>query len=273
MGFRSLELGLSETPPSMDGLDDSRRETGVAISSLVAGCRDPLNGSMAFEHLGSLQREEGERAINSIRRHVRLAKAWGARTVVIRGTTMEDSKLRKEADLLQQRINKEELDAELKEAIRVFVKKAQRASQRQIEQLCRAVHTLSKEEPEMNFAIEPGREIDDLLGHDAMGWALGDLALPNVGYWHDVGRIHMREKVGLPTQGDWLQSFASRMLGVHLQDAAETEAEMPIGAGEVDFKLISEYVPRTAERVVEIGPRHGRAEILASVQFLVDLGI
>ena len=47
MGFRRLELGLAEAPPSMEGLEDSRRETGVTIPSLVAGCRDPLNGSMA----------------------------------------------------------------------------------------------------------------------------------------------------------------------------------------------------------------------------------
>jgi hypothetical protein len=31
-------------------------------------------------------------------------------------------------------------------------------------------------------------------------------------------------------------------------------------------------VPKTAERVLEVNPRHGRAEILAAVQFLVDNG-
>ena len=63
MGFRRLELGLAETPPSMEGLEDSRRETGVAIPSLVAGCRDPLNGRMAVERLGSLVSEERDRAL------------------------------------------------------------------------------------------------------------------------------------------------------------------------------------------------------------------
>ena len=53
---------------------------------------------------------------------------------------------------------------------------------------------------------------------------------------------------------------------------AEDEAEMPIGCGEVDFRLLAEYVPSSAERVLEIGPRHGRAEILASVQYLADHG-
>jgi hypothetical protein len=78
MGFRQLELGLTEMPPSMDGLEDSRRETGVSIRSIVAGCRDALNGrAMAVDRLGSMMGEECERAMNSIRRHVRLAQAWG----------------------------------------------------------------------------------------------------------------------------------------------------------------------------------------------------
>ena len=64
----------------------------------------------------------------------------------------------------------------------------------------------------------------------------------------------------------------ARMLGVHLQDASEEEAEMPIGTGEGDFKLLGEYLPKDAERVLEIGPRHGRAEILASVQYLLEHG-
>jgi hypothetical protein len=59
---------------------------------------------------------------------------------------------------------------------------------------------------------------------------------------------------------------------VHLQDASEEEAEMPIGTGEVDFKLLGEYLPKIAQRVLEIGPRHGRAEILASVQYLLEHG-
>jgi hypothetical protein len=63
------------------------------------------------------------------------------------------------------------------------------------------------------------------------------------------------------------------MIGIHLQDAAEAEIEMPPGQGEVDFKLVAEYTPKTAARVLDIDQRHGRTEILASVQFLNQLGL
>ncbi len=270
MGFRRLELGLAETPPSMDGLDESRRETGVSIPSMVAGCRDPLNGAMAVERLGSLVPEECERALNSVRRHVRLAQRWGCNAVVVRGSKVEDAGLRREAEHLGHRAARDGASPELKEEIAAFVRRLQRRSQKQVEQLCRSLYTLAQETPSTVFALEPGRELDDLLGFEAMGWVLDDL--DNVRYWHDVGRIHQRESLGLAPQGEWLEVYGARMIGIHLQDASEEEAEMPIGTGEVDFQLLGEYVPRDAQRVLEIGSRHGRAEILASVQFLLENG-
>ena len=49
-------------------------------------------------------------------------------------------------------------------------------------------------------------------------------------------------------------------------------SEIVVRGGEVDFKLISEYVPKSALKVLEIDQRHGRTEILAAVQFLRDAG-
>ena len=270
MGFRRLELGLAELPPSMEGLEESRRETGVAIPSMVVGCRDPLNGSLAVERLGSLVPEEAERAMNSVRRHVRLAQRWGCSAIELRGAKVEDAALRKEAEGLQQRIARGSENGTLHEDVSEYVRRMQRRSQRQVEQLCRAVHALSQEFPDVSFVVGSAREVDDLLGYEAMGWMLDDL--PTLRYWHDVGSIHQREKLGLPPQGQWLDAYSPRMLGVHLQDASDEEAEMPVGTGEVDFRLLGDYLPKGAQKVIEIGPRHGRAEILASVQYLLDHG-
>jgi sugar phosphate isomerase/epimerase len=272
MGFRRIELGLSEAPPSMDGLEDSKRETMVAISSLVAGCRDNKNGHLAAHNLGSLGAEERERAMNSIRRHVRLAVAWGCPTVVVRGSKVESKELRDRGRALEMRMLEEASDESFQAELAAYSRDIQTGGHRQIEHLCRSLHTLMSEAPDVRFAIEPGRDIDDLLGFDAMGWVLDDLNGKGLGYWHDVGRIHVRSRQGLHEHGQWLEAFASRMVGVHMQDAADEEAEMPLGLGEVDFKLLASYVPRDAERVLELNPRHGRAEILASIQFLVDNG-
>ena len=90
---------------------------------------------------------------------------------------------------------------------------------------------------------------------------------------------------------DYLQpmvDFADRIFHVHAKDVRLDQNKLdqvgilahPLqyhtpklpGMGEVDFKLVSEYLPGTATRVVEVNPRHGRAELLASVHFLMDRG-
>lgn len=271
MGFRRIELGLAAAPPSMEGLEDSQRETGVQIPSMVVGCRDAMNGSISIQHLGSRVEEECDRAISAVRRHVRLAQRWGCPTIVLRGLKLSDPALRREGEALAQRIDRNPNgDDEDDDQAMAFVKRATKKSQRQIEQVCRSLHMLSQEYPEVTFAIEPAREIEDLFGLQAVEWVLGDLA--NLKYWHNVGNAHRRERLGLEEHGKWLESFAHRMVGVHLQDASPRELEMPIGTGEVDFKLLGDYLPGTTEKVLEIGPQHGRAEILASVQYLLDHG-
>ncbi|MEO0652913.1 MAG: hypothetical protein AAFZ65_19720, partial [Planctomycetota bacterium] len=213
-----------------------------------------------------------QRAVNSIRRHARLAEKWAAPRVVVRGSQVEDPALEAEARAFEAEALRDGVSPELRERVGEYVRRVQLAGQPQLEHLCRSLHGLLSEFPELQLALEPGRYIDDLLGFDAMGWVLDDLGGKRLGYWHDVGRIHLRERQGLPPQAQWLEAYGARMVGVHLQDAAEDETAMPVGLGGVDFKLVREYLPGDAERVVEIHQRHGRAEILNSVRFLVDHG-
>ncbi len=273
MGFRRLEIGLSEQPVSVNGFSDTERETGLKITSIVAGCLKPSSSDMASMHLGSSDPETRERALNSVRRHIRLAQELQAPVVVVRGTSTRHEKLRTEAKQLEARIAKDGLDEEACALARDFTHRLVQRSQPQLEHLCRSLHTLLQEFPETRIALEPGQDLDDVLCFEAMQWVLDDLAKQGLGYWHDVGRIHVRERMGLPDQGQWLETFAPRLLGAHLQDAADDQVEMPPGLGEVDFRMIASYLPREAARVVEINPRHGRAQILEAIRFLVDLGV
>lgn len=272
MGFRRLELGLLEAPVKLAGFEDSRRETGITVRSIVAGCLDPRSEGLSGLKLGSLSEDGRECAINSVRRHIRLAQKYGCPVVILRGCALEDKGLQDEAAQLHTRIVREGPSDELKEKARDLVSRVTKKGQRQVDHLCRSLHQLLTEFPETKLALETGESFLDLLNYETVGWVLDDLGKHGLTYWHDTGRTQLRERAGLATQGQWLDTFATRMVGVHLQDTAEGQAEMPPGTGQVDFKLVAGYVPRTAERVVEINPRHGRGEILAAVQFLVDHG-
>ena len=272
MGFRRIELGLTDAPPTLNGFEDTRRETGVRVCSVISGCLKPLTEKPTCQLLSSSNAEEREQALGSVRRHIQLAQRLAAPVVVLRGSSVSDPKLRHEAETLNVKLAKDGPSDELAEEFRGYVQRVQKKGQRQVEHLCRSLHQLISEFPATKLAVEPGMHVDDLLSFEAMGWVLDDLEKQGLAYWHDVGRIHLRQKLGLPGQGRWLESYASRMVGIHLQDAAESDPQLPPGAGEVDFKLIAEYVPKTASRVLEISQCHGRTEILGAVQFLTSLG-
>ncbi|MCK6445549.1 MAG: TIM barrel protein [Planctomycetes bacterium] len=273
MGFRQIELGLSETPAKLTGYADAQRETGCRITSLVAGCLKPSGEKMTCLGLSSLDEDEREQAVNAVKLHIQLAQRLAVPIVTIRGTKVADAKLQQDARDLNNELARDGLSDTLRDKMRAFVHRVQKKGSRQIENLCRSLHTLMAQFPETKLALEPGIYIDDLLSFEVMGWVLDDLEKYKLGYWHDVGRIQQRQRHGLPTQGQWLEAYAPRMLGVHLQDSADEEAEMPPGLGEVDWKLIASYLPRNAVRVLEVNQRHGRTELLGSVQFLVDRGI
>ena len=272
MGFRRLELGLLEAPVSLGGFEDSARETGVCVSAIITGCLDPKAENMSGTKLGSLDADLRERAVNSLRRHVRLAQKLRCPTVIVRGCEVEDKALRDESTRLKARIVKSGIDDEVREEVRSLVQRVQKKSARQLEHLCRSLHTVMSELPQTRIAVETGDSFLDLLNFQAVGWVLDDLAKHNLAYWHDCSRIQVRESKGLPTQGMWLDAYADRMVGIHLQDAAEGQVDMPPGTGMVDFKLVHGYVGKGVERVLEIDQRHGRAQILTAVQFLLGRG-
>jgi len=272
MGFRKIEMGQADTPPTLNGFADSHRETGIRVTSVVSGCLKPSHERPACQLLSSSNLEEREQAIGSVRRHMQLAQKLLAPVVVLRGSSVADAKLRAEAEVLNVELHRDGLSEELAEKIRDYVHRVQKKGQRQLEHLCRSLHQLLSELPQTKLAIEPGLHIDDLLSFEAMGWVLDDLSSKGLAYWHDVGRIHMRQKSGLPGQGQWLESYGGRMVGIHLQDAADNEYQMPPGTGEVDFRLVGEYTPKTALKVLEIDQKHGRTEILGAVQFLTGKG-
>lgn len=274
MGFRGLELGLSATPSDLTNFEDAARETGITVDAVVVGALKPLAPDMTGTRLGSADPDSREMALNSVRRHIRAAHQLGANTVIVRANSVEDGKLRtKAADLLERGLQVSADDREeFSDELRKFVEKLQLRGQKQIEHLCRALHTLRKEFPETRIALEGGEKLDDLLGFTAIGWVLEDLADPMVGYWHSTARIYARESKGLIGQGQWLDSYASRMFGVHLTDATSDEGGLPAGLGEIDFRLVAEYCAASTLRVVDVHPHHGRAEVLGAVNYLLGVG-
>ncbi|MSU69223.1 MAG: sugar phosphate isomerase/epimerase [Opitutaceae bacterium] len=88
-----------------------------------------------------------------------------------------------------------------------------------------------------------------------------------VGYWHDTGHADIKEKMGLLDQRQHLEKMAPRLIGFHLHDvSAAGQDHQPVGAGQVDFKMISGFWRPEHLLVLEFSPRLAVEEVMVSKQ-------
>ena len=79
---------------------------------------------------------------------------------------------------------------------------------------------------------------------------LGDES--QIGFQFDIGHAFTMDRLGFMPLMGWLEKFGSRISGVHLHDVRGLEDHFSPGLGDVDFSIISKYIPKDAVRTLEI---------------------
>lgn len=155
---------------------------------------------------------------------------------------------------------------------------ARRQSQldKALDRTCRALHWICNQQPEMDFALLPSRSLYGVGDPRSLVAIFDDLPHCRLGYWHDASITARRHEVLNEEQGEWLEPFSSRILGISLGDAADGRLDLPPGAGLVDYPLLSSYwkgVNSRIPRVVELAPSVDPSEIPGVHAFLTKFGL
>jgi len=88
-----------------------------------------------------------------------------------------------------------------------------------------------------------------------------------VGYWHDTGHADIKEGMGMLKHREHLEKLKDRLLGFHLHDVnAQGQDHQSVGAGHIDFKMISAFWRPEHLLTLEFGPRVKEEEVRASKQ-------
>lgn len=90
-------------------------------------------------------------------------------------------------------------------------------------------------------------------------------------YWHDTGHAHLKEKMGLITQQELLETNGARLAGFHVHDVMGFSDHSPPGRGEIDFEMIARFFRPEHRLTLELHPRLNPAEIVDARKFLEDL--
>ena len=93
-----------------------------------------------------------------------------------------------------------------------------------------------------------------------------------VGYWHDTGHAEIKERMGLLQHRAHLEKLAPRTIGFHLHDVnAHGHDHQAIGAGHIDFEMVSRFWQPHHLLTLELSPRVSVGEVYDSKRRLEAL--
>lgn len=118
----------------------------------------------------------------------------------------------------------------------------------------------------VRLGIEGRRDYEQIPSERELPALLDELDSPNVGYWHDMGHIQIKENLGFVDHAEWLAQIGPRTLGCHLQDCIwPAQDHQPPFAGDIDLEKLVPLLPSSCLFVWEMSPRKTADEICRSV--------
>ncbi len=273
LGFTRVEANASISPQKLDDLI----KTAIPISSIHSPCPATLSSKgipVANLSLSSLEESERQEAVSFAKKTIDLASSIGAKAVVLHmGEVPVDLSLE---DKLHHLYN--ENFTGTKEYTQVQEELIyQRASKAPpyLEAAKKSLEELSEHSQKQNvmLGLETRFYLYEIPDIDEMAELLNEVEGRLIGYWHDVGHAEVKQRLGFTSHEDWLLRFNHEMLGVHLHDVLGISDHHPLGKGNVDWEMVSKYLPRQAIKVCEIAEWHEEEDIQGVVDFLQEKGL
>ena len=159
------------------------------------------------------------------------------------------------------------------EAVEELQDTAQDVVEQELEELARFLHALFQAAPGLGIALAIEDHPASLLTPVSFQLLRDEAGLPPLGFWYDSARAQARAAFSLDQPGDWLDAHAGQMVGVTLHDWADGQDQRLVGEGEVDFRLLAEYLPRDAVRVLSAAPVYPKELLPAAQDALAAAGL
>ena len=120
----------------------------------------------------------------------------------------------------------------------------------------------------VHLGFENREKFEELPLDDDFDALIGGMATPHTaGYWHDTGHADIKHSMGMLEHRLHLEKNAPRLLGFHLHDVtADGKDHQPIGAGRIDFGMISGFWRPEHLLTLELSPRVSIEDVRVSKQ-------
>ncbi|HKZ44872.1 MAG TPA: TIM barrel protein [Anaerolineales bacterium] len=272
LGFTHLELNHQVNTAMLNGFNPSP----LGISSI----HEPCPADVSVEELkrkdwliSSLNEENRRNGIDAIKRSIPLADKLIVPIIVVHcGAVSLGFTLEKKLRTLYEKGGNGSGD--YKEIFQRMVFERSKQASPHLEAVKRSLLELLDYARHYNIrlGLENRYHYNDIPIQDEMKTLL-ELAEPGrLGFIYDVGHAQALDHLGFLPHREWLQRFSTRMIGTHLHDVRGVTDHLPPGLGEVDYKMVADYLPENAYRALEINPKSSFDQIAAGLKYLADQG-
>jgi sugar phosphate isomerase/epimerase len=271
-GFSAIELGAWGEMPPVDRLVALGRELPVTYTSVHnIAYRAGMPGDEVFgDGLSSEDRAARQRAVDATTRSAELARAVGARFVVIHAGNVSVP----EAIAKQSRLQELLLAGRRREAQKLMaqlhVERSALAAPA-VEAAAASLAEVFRRTGDFPMAVECRVHYHSIPQPGELDFLMTVLGGRPIYYWHDVGHARVGELLGLTPALAWLRRFRGKLAGIHLHDVKGFRDHRVPGTGDVDFKALAPYLNDNVVKIMELPPfpsaeelRKGRARLEAA---------
>jgi len=272
-GFTHIEANASISPQMLGEL----LKTRASISSIHSPCPATLSSRgtpTSSLSLSSLNDSDRMEAVSFTKRTIDLASSVKARAIVLHmGEVPIDLNLQDRLYELHEGGYAQTKEYSLAKEELVHQRNYQALNYLDIAK--KSLQDISEysQQKGIILGLETRFHFHEIPNMDEMAELLNNVPGNLVGYWHDVGHAEVQQRLGFSLHEEWLSRFRDRMVGVHLHDVLGISDHHAPGKGDINWEMLTKYLPPKIVKVCEIGEWNNEEQIQGVVEFLQNRGV
>jgi len=254
LGIDSVELNFKLSKEMVGGVAELVEMSFIKVLSLHNFCPVPdsveiSKASPDYYSLASLDTTERKRAVVETKRTMDTACRLKAKAIVVHAGRLDiKDRTRELAKLIEDGRDPAALIISMQEERENALRKGY------LDRLLESIREISdySKKTGIKIGLENRfyfRELPSIEDFTAIFAAFKD---PNIGYWHDTGHAQVYENLKLLRHMEYLEKFASRLIGVHLHDVSGVidDHNAPF-TGDLDFSMLRPFLNKKIIRILE----------------------
>ncbi|MFQ5645892.1 MAG: sugar phosphate isomerase/epimerase family protein [bacterium] len=161
---------------------------------------------------------------------------------------------------------------ELQEYLQPFIREWRQKTGQYLDQVFFSLEELNREAEKegIKLGVENRYYFQEIPSMDQVGMILDKFQGGNIYYWHDMGHAHVLETLGFAGHQELLERYSGRLLGIHIHDSLLIDDHRPPGMGEIDFRMVGQYLKEDTIKILEISEKAPEREIHKGIKYLAQ---